>query len=79
MFLDSVALASVGTVFPTGDPTSVPALGGLLRFGYAVVLLTGFVPRSVVPADGGAADTRFAGGSDATVSDEDAVVRATHD
>lgn len=49
MFLDVVLVRFAGTVFPTMEQGAVVNFGAILLFGYAVVLLTGFVPRGRRP------------------------------
>lgn len=44
MFLDVLLVLYSETVFPQMDPGAVVNFGAILLFGYAVVLLTGFVP-----------------------------------
>jgi hypothetical protein len=46
MFLDVLVVLFASTVFPSMDQSAVVTFGALLLFGYAVVLLTGFVPTS---------------------------------
>lgn len=45
MFLDVLLVTFAETAFPQMDPGAVINFGAILLFGYAVVLLTGFVPR----------------------------------
>lgn len=45
MFLDVLLVLFAETVFPEMEPGAVVNFGAILLFGYAVVLLTGFVPR----------------------------------
>ncbi|WP_267643677.1 DUF5367 family protein [Haloarchaeobius amylolyticus] len=44
MFLDVLLVLFAGTVFPQMEQDAVVVFGAILLFGYAVVLLTGFVP-----------------------------------
>jgi hypothetical protein len=44
MFLDVLLVLFAGTVFPAMATDAVVHLGAILLFGYAIVLLTGFVP-----------------------------------
>jgi hypothetical protein len=44
MFLDVVLLLFAGTVFPAMSTEAVVHFGAILLFGYAIVLVTGFVP-----------------------------------
>lgn len=44
MFLDVLLVLFAGTVFPSMEQGAVVNFGAVLLFGYAVVLLTGFVP-----------------------------------
>lgn len=45
MFLDVGLVVGADRVFPAMAPAAVVNFGAVLLFGYAVVLLTGFVPR----------------------------------
>lgn len=45
MFLDVLLILFAGTVFPAMATEAVVHFGAILLFGYAIVLLTGFVPR----------------------------------
>lgn len=44
MFLDVLLVLFAGAVFPSMEQGAVVNFGAILLFGYAVVLLTGFVP-----------------------------------
>ncbi|WP_394343911.1 DUF5367 family protein [Salinigranum halophilum] len=44
MFLDVFLVLFAGTVFPSMATEAVIHFGAVLLFGYAIVLLTGFVP-----------------------------------
>jgi hypothetical protein len=44
MFLDVLLVLFAGTVFPAMSTEAVVNFGAILLFGYAIVLLTGFVP-----------------------------------
>ena len=44
MFLDVLLILFAGTVFPAMATEAVVHFGAILLFGYAIVLLTGFVP-----------------------------------
>jgi hypothetical protein len=44
MFLDVLLVLFAGTVFPAMATEAVVHFGAILLFGYAIVLLTGFVP-----------------------------------
>lgn len=46
MFLDVILVLFAETVFPRMEPGAVINFGAILLFGYAIVLMTGFVPRS---------------------------------
>lgn len=46
MFLDVLLILFADTVFPLMEQGAVVNFGAILLFGYAVVLLTGFIPRS---------------------------------
>lgn len=46
LFLDVLLVLFAGTVFPEMSTAAVVNFGAILLFGYAVVLLTGFVPRA---------------------------------
>lgn len=46
MFLDVLLVLFAGTVFPAMEQGAVVNFGAILLFGYAIVLLTGFVPGS---------------------------------
>ncbi len=52
MFLDVLLVLFAGTVFPAMATEAVINLGAILLFGYATVLLTGFVPLGGVSTDG---------------------------
>lgn len=55
MFLDVLLVATAGSILPNLSPGAVVNFGAILLFGYAVVLLSGFVPRGERPAgDSGA-------------------------
>ncbi|KAB1190642.1 hypothetical protein GJR96_16785 [Haloferax sp. MBLA0076] len=45
MFLDTVAIAFFGSVFPNMVPGAAKHFGGMLLLAYATVLVTGFVRR----------------------------------
>jgi hypothetical protein len=44
MFLDVLLVLFAGTVFPAMSTEAVVNFGAILLFGYAIVLVTGFVP-----------------------------------
>lgn len=46
MFLDVLLVAFADVVFPAMEPGAVINFGAILLFGYAIVLLSGFVPGS---------------------------------
>lgn len=50
MFLDALLILFAGVVFPSMEPGTVVNFGAILLFGYAIVLLTGFVPSGRRPA-----------------------------
>lgn len=50
MFLDVLLVLFAGTAFPSMTQGAVVNFGAILLFGYAVVLLTGFVPGGSGPA-----------------------------
>jgi hypothetical protein len=50
MFLDVVLVLTAGIVFPSMEQGAVVNFGAILLFGYAIVLLTGFVPGGRRPA-----------------------------
>lgn len=45
LFLDVTLVLGAETLFPRMSPGAVINFGAILLFGYAIVLLTGFVPR----------------------------------
>lgn len=51
MFLDVVLLQYASTVFPALETSMVVTYAAVLFFGYAIVLLTGFVPRGTTVSD----------------------------
>jgi hypothetical protein len=51
MILDALLLVSAESVFPAMGQDAVINFGALLLFGYAIVLLTGFVPGSGVQSE----------------------------
>jgi hypothetical protein len=45
MFLDVLLVLFADTVFPQMEPGAVINFGATLLFGYAIVLMTAFIPR----------------------------------
>lgn len=50
LVLDALLVAGAAHVFPSMSPGAAINLGAILLFGYAVVLMTGFLPRGRIGA-----------------------------